>query len=205
MGAGIAAGPHCRRCWHTGFPAPELTASFRRSLPFGAPTFRNRVLPVCPAFPARPLGGLAVPDRAPGTAASAVPDRMGLAVAGAVAAHPALPRSGCCWRVSFSGPSGTAPSGSSLAGLAFGRIPQGEKGPFRASRRAAPGLAWRWVRPPVLRPSALPRQPCCGTPFRHPEPVLPACIPPLPKRASARRKWFHCKLSVPIRSENFNL
>lgn len=35
MGAGIAAGPHCRRCWHPGFPAPELTASFRRSLPFG--------------------------------------------------------------------------------------------------------------------------------------------------------------------------
>jgi len=39
MGVGIAAGPHCRRCWHSRFPAPELTASFRRSLPFGSHPF----------------------------------------------------------------------------------------------------------------------------------------------------------------------
>jgi hypothetical protein len=44
MGAGIAAGPHCRRCWHSGFPAPELTASFRRSLPFGSRPFERPVL-----------------------------------------------------------------------------------------------------------------------------------------------------------------
>ena len=35
----------------------------------------------------------------------------------------------CCWRVAFFAPPGTAPSGSSLSRLAFGRIPQGKKGP----------------------------------------------------------------------------
>ena len=55
--------------------------------------------------------------------------------------------SGCCWRVSFSGPSGTAPFGAALAGFAFGRIPQGEKGPFGASRRAVPRSAFAGAAP----------------------------------------------------------
>ncbi len=111
-------------------PCPSVSRSFERSAsgPLGRP-----VLPASRLF-------LSVSAFSP--AASAVPDRMGLAVAGAVAA--CLPRyrvSGCCWRVAFSCPSSTAPCGASLAGLAFGRIPQGEEGPFRASRRAAPRLA----------------------------------------------------------------
>lgn len=39
MGVGIAAGPHCRRCWHAGFPAPALT----------------RVLPLFPALWTHPF------------------------------------------------------------------------------------------------------------------------------------------------------
>lgn len=50
--------------------------------------------------------------------------------------------SGCCGRVSFLAPSGTAPSGAALARLAFGRtVPPVEKGPFRALWRAAPRSA----------------------------------------------------------------
>jgi len=71
---------------------------------------------------------------------------------------PPLPRRRvrrCCWRVASLGPSGTAPSGSALARLAFRRIPQGEKGPFRASRRAAPR-----VRLCRLRPRSCDHRPC---------------------------------------------
>ena len=91
MRAGIAAGPHCRRCWHSRIPAPELTASFRRSLPFGSRS--------CDWVSSGPLRRLAPPasgffrsGSAFSPAASAVPDHMGLAVAGAVATFRAFPR-----------------------------------------------------------------------------------------------------------------
>lgn len=112
--------------------------------------------------------------------------------------------SGCCGRVSFFAPSGTAPSGAALARLAFGRtVPPVKKGPFRAGLACCPSRRFRWIVPPVLRPSALPHPPCFGTPFRHPEPVFPVCNPPFTERASARWNWFQCKLFSPVRSENF--
>ncbi len=50
--------------------------------------------------------------------------------------------SGCCGRVSFLAPSGSAPLGAALARLAFGRtVPPVEKGPFRTFWRAAPRAA----------------------------------------------------------------
>ena len=111
-------------------PCPSVSRSFERSAsgPLGRP-----VLPASRLF-------LSASTFSP--AAYAVPDRMGLAVAGAVAA--CLPRyrvSGCCWRVAFSCPSGTAPVCASLAGLAFGRIPKGKKGP--SARLGVLPLAWR--------------------------------------------------------------
>lgn len=204
MRAGIAAGPHCRRCWHSGIPAPELTASFRRSLPFGShPSGR---------YSSSPLGRLVLPAgqalpscSAFSPAASAVPDHMGLAVAGARAAFAALPRLlplRACFLVSSfrrrSLRSGLATSPSDV-------LPRGRQGPFRTGLACCPSLRFRWSVPPVLRPSALPLPLCVGTPFRHPEPVFSACNPPFPKRASARWNWFQCILSSPVRLVNFSL
>lgn len=138
MGAGIAAGPHCRRCWHSRFPAPELTASFRRSLPFGSRSC-ERSPPVRFAFqsPLQAEASLSAPP--------SVLRRPQFLTTWAWQSLVPLPHSprcrvSCrCWRVSFSAPSGTAPSGSALARLAFGRtVPPVVEGPFRSSRRAAP-------------------------------------------------------------------
>ena len=89
---------------------------------------------------------------------------------------PPLPRCRvrrCCWRVASSGPSGTAPSGASLSGLAFGRIPQGEKGP--SARLDVLPLAWRGAgcgprscnhRPCRVSPAAGRRSGIRNRPFR---------------------------------------
>lgn len=185
MRAGIAAGPHCRRCWHSGFPAPELTASFRRSLPFGShPSGRYSSSPLSrPVLPAEQ----ALPScSAFSPAASAVPDHMGLAVAGARATVSALPRFlplRACFLVSSfrrrSLRSGLAASPSDV-------LPRGEARVLPSVWRAAPRFRFRRSVPPVLRPSALPHPLRAGTPFRHPEPAFPVCNPPLPERASAR-------------------
>lgn len=185
MRAGIAAGPHCRRCWHSGIPAPELTASFRRSLPFGShPRGRYSSSPLSrPVLPA----GQALPScSAFSPAASAVPDHMGLAVAGARAAVPALPRF-LPLRACFLVPSFRRRSlRSGLAASPSDVLPRGRQGPFRTGLACCPSLRFRRSVPPVLRPSALPLPLRAGTPFRHPEPVLPVCNPPFPERASAR-------------------
>lgn len=132
MRAGIAAGPHCRRCWHSGFPAPELTASFRRSLPFGShPSGRysssplgRPVLPASRSFPFR---------SAFSPAASAVPDHMGLAVAGARATVRALPRL-LPLRACFLVPSFRRRSlRSGLAASPSDVLPRGRQGSFRRS------------------------------------------------------------------------
>ena len=128
MGAGIAAGPHCRRCWHARFPAPELTASFRRSCP-SVPALAIGCPPVRFAVWRPPQAGSSVP------APPSVLRRPQFLTTWAWQSLVPLPPAarfrvlGCCWRVSFSGPSSTAPFGAALAGFAFGRIPQGEKGP----------------------------------------------------------------------------
>lgn len=143
MGAGIAAGPHCRRCWHSGIPAPELTASFRRSLPFGCRPFERPVLsndapPVRFAVQSFPRGGLFLLGSAFSPAASAVPDRMGLAVAGARAAFAALPRLLLLQACFLLSSVGAAPSGPAWLPRLQTVPPSGRQGPFRASWRAAP-------------------------------------------------------------------
>lgn len=204
MRAGIAAGPHCRRCWHSGFPAPELTASFRRSLPFGShPSGRYSSSPLsCPVLPAEQ----ALPScSAFSPAASAVPDHMGLAVAGARATVRALPRF-LPLRACFLVPSFRRRSlRSGLAASPSDVLPRGRQGPFCSVWRAAPRFRFRRSVPPVLRPSALPLPLRVGTPFRHPEPVFPVCNPPFPKRASARRNRFQRILSSPVRLVNSSL
>ena len=207
MGAGIAAGPHCRRCWHSGFPAPELTASIRRSLPFGSRSFERPALssstpPVRFTVRSFPRGGFFPFGAAFSPAASAVPDRMGLAVAGARAAFAALPRLLLLQACFLPFPSGAAPSGPASRPFLRTIPPAGRQGSFRALWRAAPRFRFCWVLPPVLQPSALPHQLCFGTPFRPPEPVLPVCNRPFPERASARRNWFQYILSGPARVEN---
>jgi len=130
MGAGIAAGPHCRRCWHSRFPAPELTASFRRSLPFGAPPpFGRGFLRSAPHSRLPRLAGLPILT---GRLVLRRPQFLTTWAWQSLVPLPPLPRCRvrrCCWRVAFFAPPGTAPSGSSLSRLAFGRIPQGKKGP----------------------------------------------------------------------------
>ena len=204
MGAGIAAGPHCRRCWHSGFPAPELTASFRRSLPFGSRPFeRSSSSPL--RRPVPPASRRFLVRSAFSPAASAVPDHMGLAVAGARTAFCALPRVlplRACFLALFLGRRSLRP------GLAASLSDGSSRGETRALPRGlacCPSLRFRRRLPPVLRPSALPLPLCFGTPFRPPEPALPVYIPPLPERASARRKWFHRILSSPARSGNLCL
>jgi len=65
MGVGIAAGPHCRRCWHSHFPASELTAYARSSKPHGPGSRWCRCRKVCVA--ALPAAACVVldPSRAP--------------------------------------------------------------------------------------------------------------------------------------------
>lgn len=92
MGVGIAAGPHCRRCWHSRLPAPERTCVLPPFLVLRAPAFQRGFLQ-----PASPSGFSRKRDHPSrisfGSAASAIPDRMGLSVTGAVAARVALPPS----------------------------------------------------------------------------------------------------------------
>jgi len=132
MRAGIAAGPHCRRCWHSGFPAPELTASFRRSLPFGShPSGRYSSSPL--SLPVLPAGQALPSCSAFSPAASAVPDHMGLAVAGARATVSALPRI-LPLRACFLVPSFRRRSlRSGLAASPSDVLPRGRQGPFRRS------------------------------------------------------------------------
>ena len=204
MRAGIAAGPHCRRCWHSGIPAPELTASFRRSLPFGShPSGRYSSsplsLPVLPARQALPSCSAFSP------AASAVPDHMGLAVAGARTTVRTLPRF-LSLRACFLVPSFRRRSlRSGLATSPSDVLPRGRQGPFRTGLACCPSLRFCWSVPPVFRPSALPLPLHVGTPFRHPEPVFPACNRPFPERASARWNWFQCIRSSPARLVSFSL
>lgn len=187
-----------------GSPAPELTASFRRSLPFSShPLGRYSSSPLSrPVLPA----GQALPScSAFSPAASAVPDHMGLAVAGARASVRALPRF-LLLRACFLVPSVRRRSlRSGLAASPSDVLPRGRQGPFRAFWRAAPRFRFRRSVPPVLRPSAVPLPLRVGTPFRHPEPVFPVCDPPFPKRASARWNRFQCILSCPVRLVNFCL
>lgn len=132
MRAGIAAGPHCRRCWHSGFPAPELTASFRRSLPFGShPSGRYSSSPL--SLPVLPAGQALPSCSAFSPAASAVPDHMGLAVAGARATVFALPRF-LPLRACFLVPSFRRRSlRPGLAASPSDVLPRGRQGPFRRS------------------------------------------------------------------------
>ena len=139
MGAGIAAGPHCRRCWHPGFPAPELTASFRRSLPFG---FRP--------FGWSPQVRLAVRSLLLGRivllARLSVLRRPQFLTAWAwqslapVASFLALPRVRLLRACFLRFPSGAAPAGSALRPRHWTVPPSGREGPFRAFWRAAPRL-----------------------------------------------------------------
>lgn len=127
MGVGIAAGPHCRRCWHSDYPEPELTASFRRSLPFGPhPCGGN------PHGPALHFGIL------PQAGSSFVPSRSVLRrpqflTTWAWQALVPLPQfARCrapCRRVRVSLPDPEAPLPSARPrGFAFGRISPGGKG-----------------------------------------------------------------------------
>jgi len=119
-------------------------------------------------------------------AASAVPDHMGLAVAGAVATFSVLPRVlsllACCLLRSF---------GHRSLGLRAHApclrtdSPAGSKRALPRVLACCPSLRFRRLRRPVLRPSVLPHPPCFGTPFRHPEPVLPVCASTPSSRASA--------------------
>lgn len=114
-------------------------------------------------------------------------------------------RASCrCERVSLSRPSGDAPSGPALRPRLRTYSLGGGKGPS-VGLACCPSLRFRRSVPPVLRPSALPLPLRVGTPFRHPEPVFPACNPPFPERASARWNWFQCILSSPVRLVNFRL
>ncbi len=202
MGAGIAAGPHCRRCWHSGIPAPELTASFRRSLPFGSRPFeRYSSSPL--RRPVPPASRRFLVRSAFSPAASAVPDHMGLAVVGARTTFCALPRVLPLRACFLPCPLGDAPSGSASRPRHRTILPSGRKGPFRAVWRVAPCFRVCRVLPPVLRPSALPHQLCFEPPFRPPEPVFPVCPPPVPERASARWNWFQNILFSPARSGIF--
>lgn len=178
-------------------------ASCRCSLPFG-PILSDRDPPVRFAVPVRPASRRFLFGSAFGYAAPAGSGRMGLAVAGAVAACCALPRFGllraCFLPRSFGqrslGRRACAPC------LRTDR-PAGRKRALPHVLACCPSRRFCWIVPPVFRPSALPHPPCFGTPFRHPEPVFPVCNPPFPKRASARRNRFQCKLFSPVRSENF--
>lgn len=127
---------------------------------------------------------------------------MGLAVAGARTAFAALPRllllRACCLLF----PSGAAPSGPALR-LRLRTSSLGETRALPRVLACCPSLRVRRCLLPVFQPSALPLPPRFGTPFRHPEPVFPVCIPPFPKRASARWNWFHCILFSPVRLVNF--
>lgn len=140
MGAGIAAGPHCRRCWHSGFPAPELTASIRRSLPFGSRSFERPALSNGPLFRAVHLRSASPSGRSREAGSShlalhSVLRRPQFLTAWAwqsLAPVPHSPRcraSCCCKRVSFPFPRAPLPQ-VRPRGLSFGRyLPRGDKGP----------------------------------------------------------------------------
>lgn len=140
MRAGIAAGPHCRRCWHSGFPAPELTASFRRSLPFGSHP-SGGTPPVRSAFRSFLQGRrflLAQPS---------VLRRPQFLTTWAWQSLVPVPqsarcRASCrCERVSLSRPSDDAPSGPALRPRLRTYSLRGGKGPSALVWRAAPRSA----------------------------------------------------------------
>lgn len=128
---------------------------------------------------------------------------MGLAVAGARTAFTAFPRFLLLRACFLFSSSGAAPSGPALRPHLRTIPPSGETRALPRVLTCCPLLGGCRRLPPVSRPSALPLQPCFGTPIRHPEPACPICLPPLPERASARRNWFHHILSSLTRLVKF--
>ena len=184
MGVGIAAGPHCRCRWYSGLPAPERTRDLPPSCALRCLSLRTVFLwpaspPVRPAWQALPFCS------AFSSAAAAVRDHVGLAVAGARTAFVALPRF-LPLRACFLLSSWTPLPLARPRNLAVGRSPQVGKRALPRVLACCPSLRFCWRLHPVFQPSALPLPPCFGTPFRHPEPVFPVCNSLAPKRASAR-------------------